>query len=148
MTEQSLSYDQYLASLPSERRNVVERVWQTVRENVPEGYTEEITPKYLIFKADNEWYVCLANQKNYVSLHLMPLYVSPELKAKLDNSGKKVKCGKGCINFKRAEDLPLETIAEIVSAYDADAYKDKIRKIRDGARTKKSPAKAKAKTKK
>lgn len=116
MTDQSLSYEQYLSSLPPERQSEVERVWQVVREKVPSGYREEITAKFLTFKAEGEWYVALANQKNYISLYLMPVYVYPELKAKLDAGGKDLKCGKSCINFKKAEELPLEVIGEIIGA--------------------------------
>jgi hypothetical protein len=130
MAEQTLSYDRYLDSLPADRREAVAQVWKVIRESVPEGYREEVTPKYLTFMADDEWYIALANQKNYISLHLLPIYYFPELKAKLDNSGKKLKGGKGCINFKRAEDLPLATIAEIVSAYDVEAYKRHCQEMR------------------
>lgn len=144
MTEQRSSYDRYLDNLPPERREAVDRVWNVVRDNMPEGYSEEIGPKFLTFKADDEMYVALANQKHYVSLYLMPLYVFPESKARLDNSGKKLKCGKSCINFKAAEDLPLETIAEIVGAHDARAYQEQVRKVRAGARNVEKPAGAKA----
>ncbi|HEU4593976.1 MAG TPA: DUF1801 domain-containing protein [Pyrinomonadaceae bacterium] len=130
MAEQTISYEQYLESLPDERRPVVERVWRVVRENVGSGYTEHIGPKFLTFMADDDWYVALANQKNYVSLYLIPVYVYPELKAKLDASGKNLKCGKSCINFKRAEDLPLETIAEIVGAHEAEDYREHCRRMR------------------
>ena len=133
MAEQTLSYDRYLDSLPVERREAIERVWQVMRENVPEGYTEQIGPKFLTFMAGNDWYIALANQKNYISLYLIPIYVFPELKAKLDSAGKNLKCGKSCINFKRAEDLPLETIAEIVSAYDVEAYRKHCREIRESS---------------
>lgn len=114
ISEQTYSYEQYISSLPADRRGEVERVWQVIRTNMPASYTEEISPKYLTFKADEEWYVALANQKNYISLYLTPLYVFPRLKAKLDSSGRKLKCGKGCVSFKKAEDLPLEVIGEIV----------------------------------
>jgi len=79
MVEQTLSYEQYLASLPPQRRSEIERVWRVVRQNVPDGYVEEIGPKFLSFKANDDWYVALANQKNYISLYLMPLYVFPEM---------------------------------------------------------------------
>lgn len=144
MAEQTLSYKSYLASLPPERREEIERVWQVVRENVPAGYTEQITPKFLTYMADDEWFLALANQKNYISLYLCSIYVFPELKAKLDNSGKKVKGGKGCINFKRAEDLPLETIAEIISTYDAASYRKHMQEIRESARAERKSGKAKA----
>ena len=146
MTEQTLSYESYLSSLPAERRDEIERVWQVMRENVPAGYTEQISQKYLTFMAGDEWYLALANQKNYISLYLCSIYVFPELKARLDNSGKKLKCGKGCINFKRAEDLPLDTLGEIVSAYDAEAYKKHMREIRERARAERKTAQGKSKS--
>ena len=130
MTDQTLSYEQFLDSLPPERRGEVERVWQVVRESVPDGYCEEVTAKFLTFKAAREWYVALASQKNYLSLHLTPIYVYPELRAKLDAGGKKLKCGKGCINFKRAEELPLDVIGEIIGASSAADYVEKMRSLR------------------
>lgn len=133
MPEQTLSLKQYLAGLPPERRGEVEEVWRVVRESVPGGYVEEVGPKFLTFKAGDEMYVALANQKNYISLYLMPVYFFPELKAKLDASGKPLKCGKSCINFKRADELPLEVVAEVVAATDAEAYRERVR----GARGKK-----------
>ncbi len=82
MKDQQISYQQFLQSLPPERRCEIERVWQVVRASVPGDFREEITPKFLTFKADDEWYVALASQKNYLSLYLTPLYLYPELKAK------------------------------------------------------------------
>lgn len=132
MAGQTLSYEQYLAAVPPDRRGAVDRVWRVVRENVPAGYVEEIGPGFLTFKADGDWYVAFANQKSYISLHLMPIYVFPELKAKLDESGKKLRGGKSCINFAKAEDLPLETLAEIVGARDPDTYLERVRRARKG----------------
>ena len=132
MADKPISYGQYLNGLPPERKGEVERVWRVVRGSVPEGYREEVTPKFLTFKAGDEWYVALASQKNYISLYLMPLYVFPELKAKLDASGKGLKCGKSCINFRRAEELPLDVIGEIVGATTAADYLEKVRGVRKG----------------
>ncbi len=144
MAEQTISYEQYLEALPDDRRAVIERVWAVVRENVGAGYTEHIGPKFLTFMADEDWYVALANQKNYVSLYLIPVYVFPELKARLDASGKNLRCGKSCINFKKAEDLPLDAIAEIVAAHDAGEYKEHCQQLRresQAARARKKPTK-------
>jgi len=135
MMENNLSYEQYLANLPAERRVEIERVWGLVRERVPAGYAEEIGAKFLSFKAGADWLVALANQKNYISLYLMPLYVFPEMKAKFDAAAsKKLKCGKSCINFKRAEELPLDVLGEIVGRYDAQAYAEQVRQIRSADR--------------
>ena len=149
MAEQTISYEQYLKSLPDDRRAEVERAWNVVRKNVGAGYAEHVGPKFLTFTADGEWYVALANQKNYISLYLMPIYVFPELKARLDAAAPNLKCGKSCINFKRAADLPLDTVAQIVSAHDADDYKEHCRRIRDESKAarKKSAKKKSAKKK-
>ncbi|HYH86007.1 MAG TPA: DUF1801 domain-containing protein [Pyrinomonadaceae bacterium] len=135
----TLSYKQYLDGLPSERRVEVEKVWRVVRESMPKGYVEEIGPKFITFKAGEDWYVALASQKNYISLYLIPLYVFPELKAKLDASAPRLKCGKSCINFKKADELPLDVIAEVVGANDAEAFMEHCRRVRSqGSRKKKS----------
>lgn len=144
ITEQALSYEQYLDRLPAERRAEIERVWKTVREHVPEGFAEDISAKYLNFKAGDEWLVALANQKNYISLYLMPLYMFPEMKAKFDAAAdEKLKRGKGCINFKRAEELPLVAIGEIVRAYEAGDYAERVRQIRNAERPPRQKAKGK-----
>ncbi|HEX8633402.1 MAG TPA: DUF1801 domain-containing protein [Pyrinomonadaceae bacterium] len=142
MTQQTLSYEQYLDGLPPERRAEVERVWSVVRENVPRGYREEIDAKFLSFKAGDDWLVALANQKNYISLYLMPLYLFPEMKAKFDAAADaKLKCGKSCINFKRAGQLPLEVLAEIVGNYEADDYEERVRQVRCAERPPRKQAK-------
>jgi uncharacterized protein YdhG (YjbR/CyaY superfamily) len=131
MTEHALSYEQYLDALPPERRAEIERVWGVVREHVPRGYAEEIGAKFLSFKAGGDWLVALANQKNYISLYLMPLYMFPEMKAKFETAADgKLKYGKSCINFKRAEELPLKAIGEIVRACEAADYAERVRQIR------------------
>jgi hypothetical protein len=123
-------YQAFLNRLPIDRRIEIEKVWQIARDNMPDGYKEIISSKYLSFCADNMWYIALANQKNYISLHLLPIYMFPELKAKLDNSGRKIKGGKGCLNFKKAEELPVEIIGEIIAAIPFEDYKAHIEKAR------------------
>lgn len=124
------SYQEFLNNLPTDRKTEVEKVWQVIRDNVPDGYNEEIDAKFLSFKTGKDWYVALANQKNYISLHLMPIYVYPELRAKFDANNQKLKCGKGCINFKKAEDLPLSVIAEIISATPAESWEAKLKSLK------------------
>lgn len=141
MGEQTLSYQKYLDALPPERRKEIERVWAVVRQSMPEGYKEEIGPKFLSFKSGDEWYVALANQKNYISLYLIPIYVFPKLKDKLDNAGKKLNCGKSCINFQRAEQLPLELIEEIIGAHSAEEFKAHVGSIRSAGSAKKKKSK-------
>ena len=145
MTQPALSYEQYLDALPVERRAEIERVWGVVREHVPEGYAEEVSAKFLSFKAGDDWLVALANQKNYISLYLVPLYMFPEMKVKFDAvADAKLKCGKSCINFKSAGELPLEMIGEIVGSYGATDYAEQVRQIRCAEKPPREKGKRKA----
>jgi len=145
MGEPAITYEKYLANLPPDRRGVVDEVWRAVRAKMPSGYTQEVSSKFLTFKADEEWYVALANQKNYISLYLMPIYCFPKLKAKLEACGKKLSIGKSCINFLRAEDLPLDVIGEIVSAHDAAKYKESVQRLRSKGKKENEKRRARAK---
>lgn len=69
------NYQEFLSRLPIDRRTEVEKVWQVVRDSMPSGYSEEIDAKFLSFKFEKDWYVALANQKNYISLYLTPIYL-------------------------------------------------------------------------
>lgn len=129
-----MTYEDYLAAQPAERRADIDAVWQVIRRHIPDGYTEHIDAKFLTYKAGDDWYLSLGNQKNYISLYLCPVYMFPEMDAKLTASGKKLKRGKSCINFSRADDLPLDVIGEIVAAFAPDRYQAEVRCIRDESR--------------
>ena len=122
---------EYLAQLPADRRREMERVRALVRKHLPPGYVEGMAsgmiawtvPLSVYPDTHNKqplWFAGLASRKNYLTLHLLPLYGSPTLEKKLRDGfaaeGKKLKMGKGCINFGAADDLALDTIGEIVSS--------------------------------
>ena len=71
-------------------------------------------------------YFCLAAQKNYCALYLMGVYQVPaqaaKLKAAFKAAGKRADMGKSCIRFRKPEDLPLETIGELVASTPVDAF--------------------------
>ena len=110
------AFEAFIAALPVERQAAARRVWAMVRAAVPAGYTEHIGPKYLEFRAGTEMCLALANQKNYFSLHLVPMYVLPKLREQLAAAAPGLKMGKGCINFKQAEELPLGALAAVIGA--------------------------------
>jgi hypothetical protein len=120
----------FLAELSAERRAAVERVWDVVRRNVPRGYEEAVSKNMIVYRVPLArhsdtynghplWYVALASEKSYLSLHLMPVYGSPALAKQLADgfsaAGKKLNMGKACIRFKTADDLALDVIGEIVA---------------------------------
>lgn len=53
--------------------------------------------------------------KSYVSVHLMPLYVHPEMVAALDPALRSRMQGKSCFNFRDEDPHLFEALAETVS---------------------------------
>jgi hypothetical protein len=128
--------DDFLAALPAERQPIAAQVWQLVRQAMPPGYTEHVGPKYLEFRAGPDMYVGLANQKGYLSLHLVPMYLMPALQEQLAAVAPKLKMGKGCVNFKRLEELPQEALVELIGATPAADYVAKLQAVRSASRKK------------
>ncbi len=52
-------------------------------------------------------------QKNYVSYHLMPVYMFPDLLSELSPELKKHMQGKSCFNFKKPDEALFTELAEL-----------------------------------
>jgi hypothetical protein len=121
----------YLAELAADRRAEIERVRNIINAALPDGYREGIgfgmigwvVPLERYPETYNKQplaYAGLAAQKNYNSLYLNCAYASKEraekLKAAFAAAGKKLDMGKGCIRFKRADDLALDVIRDEIAS--------------------------------
>lgn len=131
------SVDEYLEELPDDRREAMLAVRQVVLDNLPDGYEEMMLYGMIGWAIPLETYpetynghplayASLGNQKNYMSLYLMNVYgdeVTEEwFKERFAASGKKLNMGKSCVRFKRADDLPLDLIGEVISRTPAADY--------------------------
>jgi len=127
----------FVGSLPAQRRAEVEQVLRTVRRHLPAGYEEVVSKGMVVYQVPLErypdtynghplWYVCLASEKSYLSLHLMPVYGDKALATRLDEgfraAGKKLRMGKACIHFDKADELALDVIGEIVAMISVDRW--------------------------
>lgn len=135
-TTAAFAFEDFIAALPAERQQPAAQVWQLVRQAVPAGYAEHIGPKYLEFRAGPDMYVGLANQKGHLSLHLVSMYLMPALQEPLVAAAPKLKMGKGCVNFKKVEELPQEALAELIGATSAADYVAKLQAVRSASRKK------------
>ena len=135
----------FLANLPAERRREVQRVRNVVRRNLPAGYEEVVSKNMLVYQVPLEryrdtynghplWYVALASEKSYLSLHLMPVYGDRTLALRLSQgfqeAGKKLNMGKACIHFQTADDLALDVIGQIVAAVPLDRWVQMAQAVR------------------
>lgn len=149
MTSSPQTLDEYIASLPDERRDAVATVREMVRQNLPAGFEEGIQYGAI------GWYVPLerfpdtyngeplalaglANRKGYVALYLNNVYGNTDterwFRERYAASGKKLDMGKSCIRFKRVEDLPLGLIGETIARTDLDSYLAHYAAVRGSSR--------------
>ena len=133
----TMSVTEFLAQLPAERRREVRRVRTLIRRHLPAGYEEVISKGMLVYQVPPAryaetynghplWYVALASEKSYLSLHLMGVYghapLAERLRAGFRSAGKKLDMGKACVRFRTADDLAPEVIGEIVGALAPDRW--------------------------
>ncbi|MDB5172200.1 MAG: hypothetical protein JWN51_973 [Phycisphaerales bacterium] len=125
--------DEYVASLPPDRRTAIQAVREVVLKNLDKGYAEGIQYGMIGYYVPHSLYPpgyhCdpklplnmsgLASQKNHMALYLMCVYGNSKLETWLKKewakTGKKLDMGKACIRFKKLEDLPLELIGRLIA---------------------------------
>ena len=132
MTIEAKTPDEYLEKLPKERKEVISKLRETVKNNLPKGFEECINYKMLGYVVPHSIYpngyhcdpklplpfINIASQKNFVALYHMGIYANPEL---LDWFGveypkhvsTKLDMGKSCIRFKNINTIPYELIAAL-----------------------------------
>jgi uncharacterized protein YdhG (YjbR/CyaY superfamily) len=125
--------DQYILELPPDRIEPISKLVDIIRKNLPEGFAEGMSYGMIGWVVPHSIYpkgyhcdpkqalpfISLASQKNHISLYHMALYGGALLdwfteQWKL-HSAKKLDMGKGCIRFKKAEDIPYSLIGELSS---------------------------------
>jgi len=126
-----------IKQLPPDRRAEVEKIRDLVRRNLPKGYEETVSGRMIAwvvplrrypdtYNGQPLWYAALGSGKSYLSLHLMTVYahapLAERLRAGFKAAGKKLDMGKACIHFQSADDLALDTIAEIVASVPLEKY--------------------------
>ena len=139
---------QYIQELPAEKRSVVEKVRRVILDNLPKGYEEMMQYGMLSYavplsvypsgygrdKKTPLMYLGLAAQKNFYVIHSIALYADSKLlewfTIEYKKSGKKLDMGKGCIRFKKLEDLPLELIAKLAAKIKPEQYAEIYDKLR------------------
>lgn len=127
------SIEEYLSNVPEERKVSFKKLYETVSENLPQGFQEHLSYGMIGWSVPLEDYpagyhctpntplpfVNLASQKNFIALYHMGIYANPELLKWFNeeypkHSKRKLDMGKSCIRFKTTDDIPYELIAELM----------------------------------
>ena len=139
---------QYLAALSDDRRAAMTKLRQVILDHLPGGYQEGLASGMLnysvplsvcpdTYNGQPLAYVSLASQKNYMTVHLLPLYGDRETEGwfrdQFAKRGKKLDMGKACVRFKSLDDLPLDVIGAVVAKFPVDAWVNVYRQSRTKA---------------
>jgi uncharacterized protein YdhG (YjbR/CyaY superfamily) len=108
MQSRAKNVDEYLKEQPDDRRAVLARLRKLIRAALPSA--KESMQYGMATYAVGENLCALAAQKNYFALYLLDAPVVARYKPELG----KVSVGKGCIRFKKVEDLSLEKVEEML----------------------------------
>jgi uncharacterized protein YdhG (YjbR/CyaY superfamily) len=107
MGDRSSEVDHYLAQAPENHRDALVRLRDLIHEIHP-GIEETIQYKMPTFSLD-QTVTGFASRAQYISL-----YCKPEVVDGYREELGKLNVGKGCIRFRKIEDLPLEVVKEII----------------------------------
>ena len=147
--EAARTADEYIASLPEDRRAAIAAVRQVVLDHLPRGYEEGMQYGmigwYVPLERFSDTYngqplglAALCSQKRYMSLYLNTVYGDPEterwFRERFAASGKKLDMGKSCVRFRNVEDLPLDVIGETIARTGVDAYVARYEEVRGSSR--------------
>lgn len=144
MRSPAKTVDEYIASLPDDRREAMAAIRKTVSKNLPKGFQEGMLSGMINWYVPLETYPAgyhcepkgqplgfmgLASQKQYIALYSMCLYGNTR---ELDwfrnewpkHSARKLDMGRSCIRFKRMDDIPLDLIAKLAARITPEQWID------------------------
>lgn len=141
-----MTTDEYINALSPERKEILTRLRQTVREHLPAGFQEEMTygmPGFVVphslyppgYHANPKLplpFISMASQKNYVSFYHMGLYDEQLLgwltERWIKTTGKQPDMGKCCIRFSKTAVIPYELLGELVEKITPAGWIEKYEK--------------------
>ncbi|CAN5208276.1 DUF1801 domain-containing protein [soil metagenome] len=134
MQSKELTPDDYINSLTDDRKTVMSELRSVINKNLPEGFSEEMSYGMIGYVVPHSLYPAgyhcnpklplpllnIASQKNYIALHHIGLYADKNLydwfvSELSKNKDLKYEAGKGCIKFKKPEQMPFESIGKLAA---------------------------------
>ncbi|MFL5809052.1 MAG: DUF1801 domain-containing protein [Flavisolibacter sp.] len=139
-----MSISTYLSKQDASRREILSAIHEIILTSDPsvEAAAGKMMGKDMIlYNSPGTFKYGLASPKGYMSLHLLPIYCAPQLHEKYQKLLPRVSFQKGCINFKSAEDLPLDIVRQLIedcSRIDLAAIRDNFNKNKPSKKPEKS----------
>ena len=134
MTSTAATPNEYIDSLPEDRKAAMSELRKVIIKNIPKGFHEEMSYGMIGYVVPHSIYpagyhctpklplpfLSIASQKNFIAVYNMGMYADKKIlnwfvsefpkhtTAKLD-------MGKSCIRFKKPEQIPYKLIGELAS---------------------------------
>lgn len=99
---------EYFSAVPQSRQSKLDALHRVIVESFPD-IRVDMKYKMPTYHLGDGW-VAIANQKNYVSLYTCGYHHIKKFREKFPG----IKTGKGCINFRDKDDIPLSDIGQVV----------------------------------
>ena len=115
----------------------METVRTVIKANLPKGLVESMNWGMIVYEVPLKTcpetyngqplaYAALASQKRHMSVYLMGIYGSEELRRDFERSyratGKRMDVGKACVRFRTLDDLPLDVVANAIGALTIEQF--------------------------
>jgi uncharacterized protein YdhG (YjbR/CyaY superfamily) len=133
MQSKATTVDEYLASLPEDRKEAMTKLRSIIKKNIPKGFEECISYGMIGYVVPHSIYpagyhctpklplpfINIASQKNFIAFYHMGMYANPLLKDWFIEEypkeiPSKMDMGKGCTRFKKPEQIPYKLIGELI----------------------------------
>jgi Domain of unknown function (DU1801) len=134
MQSKAKTVEEYIESLPEDRKKAISELRKVILKNLPKGFKEEMSYGMIGYVVPHtlypEGYHCnpelplpfmnIASQKNFIAVYHMCVYSDKELHKwftdEYSKSGKtKLDMGKSCLRFKKPDQIPFKLIGELAS---------------------------------
>lgn len=132
METQNLTFQEYLDTIPPDRREALTQLRESISGNLPPGFKETIRGPWISYCVPHTIYpagyhcdpkqplpfISIASQKNFVAVYHMGIYADPALLEWFVNEypkhcKTKLDMGKSCIRLKKMENIPFVLFAEL-----------------------------------
>jgi len=143
MQSKAKTVEEYLIELPEERKVPISTLRNSILNHLPKGFEEEMSYGMLGYVVPHTLYpggyhcnpklplpfMNLASQKNFIALYHMGIYAIPELLEWFTSeypkhSSQKLDMGKGCIRFKKLDQIPFDLIGELAGKMSVEDWVD------------------------
>lgn len=132
MNSNATSPDEYIDQLPEDRKEVMMKLREVLKQNLPVGFNEEmsygmigyVVPKSIYpagYHCDPKLplpFISIASQKNFVAFYHMGIYADGKLlewfiQEYPKHCNSKLDMGKSCVRFKKMQDIPFALLGEL-----------------------------------